>query len=107
MQFGYLLERDYETYEQIYEDIANGRIAGALLDAFAMGSRKDLFEKQYTRIKAIYDVEFVQGVVTAGNTTKLNRCFRRYTRSNAKIISETVKNNVEAVEVRHFHFSIV
>jgi ribosomal protein S13 len=65
-----------------------------------MGSRKDLFEKSFFRIKQIYDTNLAQGIVMAGNSTKLNKCFRRFTRSNAKVISDSIKNNVLTVEVR-------
>ncbi|XP_031558188.1 protein sidekick-2-like, partial [Actinia tenebrosa] len=91
-------EREYDSYDEIYDDLVNQRIKGALLDSFAVGSRRDLFEKPFIRIKSIYDLNLASGIVTARNSTKLNRCLRRFTRSNAKEISDTIKDNARAVE---------
>lgn len=90
--------RDYESYDQIYEDLEKGLIEGALLDSFALGSRKDLFDKPFLRLKTVYDISFGHGVVSAGNAKLMNTCFRRYTRSKAKMISDAVKSKARAMK---------
>ncbi|XP_048583941.1 uncharacterized protein LOC5510390 isoform X2 [Nematostella vectensis] len=91
--------RDYQTFDKIYEDLVSGYVGGALLDSLALSSRKDLFEKPFIRVHKVYDVSFVRGVVTSGDTTKLTKCIHRYMTSHAQDISNSVKEAAIPVEV--------
>lgn len=80
----------------------NGDVTGALIDAYVLGSRKDLFEKPSLRVMKIYDYSSAYGVVLGGESRKLRQCFRRYTKSHSMEISEVIEKHVDYVEVRRY-----
>ncbi|XP_048577863.1 uncharacterized protein LOC5514077 isoform X2 [Nematostella vectensis] len=90
--------REYETYDEIYKDLASGYVEAALIDALAASSRKDLFEKPFIRFHKIYDMSFVRGVVSSGDAKKLTKCFHRYALSHAQDVTDLVRNTVKPLE---------
>lgn len=95
----YVLEKKHRNFEDIYELLSSNQISGVLIDGYVVGSKKHLFEKPFLRIYRIYDYSSVYGVVTAGNSTKLGKCFRDYIQQNTALIFQYVADNVEAIQV--------
>lgn len=93
-------EKQYTTYDEIFEALLRGDVNGALIDTYVLGSRKDLFEKPSFRIIKIYDYSTAYGVVLGGEAKKLKQCFKKYMQGHQETIFQTIQKHVEFVEVR-------
>jgi hypothetical protein len=94
-----VLETPYNNLYDIYNALTNGHVKGALVDAYVLGSRKDLFDNTRVRISKIYDYSSAYGVVLAGEAKKLQKCFREYVSENRKDIFQIIEGNVHMIEV--------
>ena len=92
------LEHSYNNLHDIYKALTNVYVRGALVDAYALGSRRDLFDNTKARINKIYDYSSAYGVVLAGEAKKLQKCFREYVSENRKDIFQIIEENVNMIE---------
>ena len=99
------LDNQYTTYEEIFEALLDGEVTGALIDAYVLGSRKDLFENPSLRVIKVFDYSSAYGLVLSGEAKKLRTCFGKFAQSHKKEIFETIESHVESVEVRSLHYS--
>ena len=99
------LDNQYTTYEEIVEALLGGEVTGALIDAYVLGSRKDLFENPSLRVIKVFDYSSAYGLVLSGEAKKLRTCFGKFAQSHKKEIFETIESHVESVEVRSLHYS--
>ena len=96
----------YRDYADIQKLLLDKEIDGALIDAYAVGSKKQLFEKPSLRINRIYDYGSVYGVVTGGDSRKLQRCFNNYVPMNIAKISKHIEAIVDQIEVSDLTVSL-
>lgn len=100
-----VVEHPYNNLYDIYNALAEGYVKGALVDAYVLGSRKDLFDNIGVRIKKIYDYSSAYGVVLGGEAKKLHKCFRRYVSENRKEIFRIIEGNVDMIKVSFKEFT--
>nr|XP_058971065.1 uncharacterized protein LOC131797458 [Pocillopora verrucosa] len=91
-------DNQYTTYEEIVEALLDGEVTGALIDAYVLGSRKDLFENPSLRVIKVFDYSSAYGLVLSGEAKKLRTCFGKFAQSHKKEIFETIESHVESVE---------
>ena len=75
------------------------RCQGALVDAYVLGSKRDLFSRTGIRINKIYDYSSAYGIVLSGEARKIQKCFRKYIKENRKDIYKVIEENVDMIEV--------
>ncbi|XP_028409018.1 uncharacterized protein LOC114531606 [Dendronephthya gigantea] len=92
------LEHPYNNLYDIYNALSKGYVKGALIDAYVLGSQKDLFKNIGVRIKKIYDYSSAYGVVLGGEAKKLHKCFRGYVSENRKEIFRIIEGNVDMIK---------
>ena len=92
-------DRPYNNLYDIYDSLSKRHVQGALVDAYVLGSRRDLFDKISVRINRIYDYSSAYGVVLAGEATKLQKCFREHVKAKQKEIFKIIEENVDMIEV--------
>ena len=95
----YITERSYNNLYDVYDALSKRRVQGALVDAYVLGSRRDLFNDLGVRINKIYDYSSAYGVVLAGEGRKLQKCFREYAKENRKEIFKIIEENVNTIKV--------
>ena len=93
------MSADYKTFDDIYNALMNREVSGALLDAFAIGSRKDLFEQTTLKILRIYDYHFAYGVVMGADSRKLKHCSVGYLQLNKARIMKRIALLTKKIEV--------
>ena len=84
----------------IYDALNKRYVKGALVDAYSLGSRRDLFDSIGVRISKIYDYSSAYGLVLAGEAKKLQKCFRGYVSENRKDIFKIIEEHVHRIKVR-------
>ena len=94
-----VLEHSYDNLYDIYNGLTKGYVKGALVDAYVLGSRRDLFDNVGIRISKIYDYSSAYGVVLTGEAKKLQKCFREYISENRRDIFQIIEANVHTIEV--------
>lgn len=83
----------------MYTALNKRKVKGALIDAYALGSQKKLFNNDQLRLSRMLDHQSSYGVVMAGEARKLEICFREYLKYEKVSVYEIISNNVESVEV--------
>ena len=92
--------RNYQTYEDISEALRNGEVRGALVDLYVLSSHDHLFDDPRFRIVRVYDYKASYGVVLAGHSMKLEKCFKEYTKANAEKVFRRIEQNINNLKVR-------
>lgn len=90
---------DYKTFDEIYKALLNREVKGALLDALAIGSRKDLFEHTMLKIQEVYDFQATYGVVMGAASRKLKHCSDRYLQRKKTMIINRIGSLAKKIEV--------
>ena len=85
--------------QDVYNALKKREVKGILIDAFTVGSKKDLFTRSDIRINKILDYSAAYGVVLAGEGKKLQKCFQTYLNEERSEISKIVSSNVQPIEV--------
>jgi hypothetical protein len=98
--FEFLLGKKYSNLEEIYSAMVNRDVKGVLVDAYTVGSRKELFERKDLRISKIFDFSSAYGVVLGGESKKLQMCFNSYLSEQRSYISQIIERNIRGIEVR-------
>lgn len=79
--------------------LTNREVKGMLIDAFTVGSRKELFNRRDLRISKLLDYSSAYGAVLGGEARKLQKCFQEYVSEQRSEISKIVEDNVDSIEV--------
>ena len=85
--------------EDTVKALLNNEVNGLLVDAYTMGSRKDLFEKPNLLVSKILDYKTTYGIVIGGDSRKLAHCFYSYHQRYKEMIFRRIKSSVNPVEV--------
>ena len=96
--------KEYTNLEEVYDALTNREVKGMLMDAFTVGSKKDLFNRRDLRISKLLDYKAAYGVVLGGEAKKLQKCLQRYVGEQRSEISKIVERNVETIEVGRIRF---
>ena len=99
--------RNYQTYEEISEALRNGEVRGALVDLYVLSSHNHLFDDPRFRIVRVYDYKASYGVVLAGHSMKLEKCFKEYTKGNAEEVFRRIEQNINSLKVRALLFILL
>ncbi|XP_068688561.1 uncharacterized protein [Montipora foliosa] len=91
--------KEYANLQEVYEALQNREVKGMLIDAFTVGSKKELFNRRDLRISKLLDYSSAYGVALGGDAKKLQKCFQKYISEQRSDISKIVQDNVDAIEV--------
>ena len=92
--------RNYQTYEEIGQGLRNGEVIGALVDLYVLSSHRHLFDNPHFRIVRVYNYRASYGVVLAGHSMNLEKCFKEYNKANAEKVSRRIEQNINSLKVR-------
>ena len=92
--------RNYRTYEEISQALKDQEVKGALVDLYVLSSHKHLFDDPRFRLVRVYNYKASYGVVLAGHSMKLERCFTEYTKANAEKVFRRIEQNIKSLKVR-------
>ena len=70
------------------------------MDLYALSSHKHLFDDPRFRIVRVYDYKASYGVVLAGHSMKLEKCFKEYTKANTEKVFRRIEQNSNSLQVR-------
>jgi len=70
------------------------------VDLYALSSHKHLFDDPRFRIVRVYDYKASYGVVLAGHSMKLEKCFKEYTKANTEKVFRRIEQNSNSLQVR-------
>jgi len=70
------------------------------VDLYALSSHKHLFDDPRFRIVRVYDYKASYGVVLAGHSMKLEKCFKEYTKANTEKVFRRIEQNINSLQVR-------
>lgn len=96
----------------IINALEDKHVTGILIDTYAGASTKRL-GKPHLRVHQVFGMSSTYGVILAGDSRKLTRCFHSYHNVYAEKISRHVERNTDQLEVRRslclplFAFSFV
>ena len=91
--------KSYTNLQEVYAALTNREVKGMLIDAFTVGSRKELFNRRDLRISKLLDYSSAYGAVLGGEARKLQKCFQEYVSEQRSEISKIVEDNVDSIEV--------
>ena len=92
-------DRNYSTFDEVYQALLNREVKGMLLDAYEAGARKDQISHKDIRVVKVYDYSSTYGVVLARNSTKLLKCSYGYMQANKAKMFELIAQHIESIEV--------
>ena len=55
----------------------------------------------------VYDYKASYGVVLAGHSMKLEKCFKEYTKANAEKVFRRIEQNIKSLKVRQVIFILI
>ncbi|KAJ7374213.1 hypothetical protein OS493_007287 [Desmophyllum pertusum] len=87
--------RNYMTYEEISQALGDKEVKGALVDLYVLSSHKHLFDDPRFRIVRVYDYKASYGVVLAGHSMKLEKCFTGHIKAHAESVFKNIEENVK------------
>ena len=70
------------------------------MDLYVLSSHKHLFDDPRFRLVRVYDYKASYGVVLAGHSMKLEKCFTEYTKANAEKVFRRIELNIKSLKVR-------
>ena len=77
-------------------------VEGALIDMYVVSTNKDLSSNPNLRVFKVYDYQKTYGVVLAGASMKLERCFLDFVKLNKGDIFRKVEETVQRPMVIKF-----
>lgn len=95
-----ILVRNYKNYEEISRALRDREVKGALVDLYVLSSYKHLFDDPRFRIVRVYDYKASYGVVLAGHSMELQKCFTEYTKAHAESVFRRIEENIKILKVR-------
>ncbi|XP_074628437.1 uncharacterized protein LOC141886246 isoform X3 [Acropora palmata] len=91
--------KEYANLQEVYEALQRHEVKGMLIDAFTVGSKKELFNRRDIRISKLLDYSSAYGVALGGEAKKLQKCFQKFVSEQRSEISRILQNNVDTIEV--------
>ena len=70
------------------------------MDLYVLSSHNHMFDDPRFRIVRVYDYKASYGVVLAGHSMKLEKCFREYTKANTEKVFRRIEQNINSLKVR-------
>ncbi len=89
----------YSNLKQIYNDLVNHNVFGALIDTYTVSSDKDLFNDAKLTVNNIFDYSLNYGVVLGGDGRKLQPCLENYIIKETQEIHHSVEKHVKPLKV--------
>ncbi|KXJ28097.1 hypothetical protein AC249_AIPGENE21667 [Exaiptasia diaphana] len=103
-----------KSFQELYDILIQRKVYGAFIDGYAIGNHRDLFEHPSLKLSKIYDVKPAYGIVLAGNSSRLRRCFYRYIQGRrAEIfrrvagIVQIIENHDEIPQIVHYSINLI
>ncbi len=87
--------QEYHTLDELYEALLSGEVDGILLDAYVVGSRKDLFKNPNLLVNKIKDYRASYGIVWAGKSARMKVCLDWYMKSRKSMMFDHIAENLE------------
>ena len=97
MTYSLSLVRPYQTLDELYEALLSGEVDGILLDAYVVGSRKDLFKNPDLLVNKIKDYRSAYGIVWAGRSARMKVCLDWYMKTRRSEMFYHVADNLHMV----------
>ena len=69
------------------------------MDLYVLSSHKHLFDDPRFRIVRVYDYKASYGVVLAGHSMELEKCFTEYTKAHVASVIRRIEENVNSLKV--------
>ena len=77
----------------------NKEVEGALIDLYVVSTQKELSSNPNLRVFQVYDYQKTYGVVLAGASMKLEKCFLDFVELNKGDISHKIEQTVKTPTV--------
>ena len=90
----------YSNLQEIYNDLLNHKVFGALIDTYTVGSATNLFNNDKLTVNEIFDYSLNYGVVLAGEGRKLQPCLENYITKETEEIHHSVIKHVKPLKVK-------
>ena len=90
--------------KEVYDDLVNHKVFGALIDTYPVGSAKDLFNDAKLTVNNIFDYSLNYGVVLGGEGRKLQPCLEHYIKQETEEIHHSVVKHVQPLKVMIVNF---
>ena len=90
--------RAYQTLDELYKALLSGEVDGILLDAYIVGSRKDLFKNPKILVNKVKDYRSAYGIVWAGKSARMKVCLDWYMKSRKSMMFDHIAENLEMVK---------
>ena len=84
--------------DELYEALLTGEVDGILLDAYVVGSRKDLFKNPNLLVNKIKDYRAAYGIVWAGKSARMRMCVDWYMKTRKSKMFSHIAENLEMVK---------
>ena len=91
----------FNNFKEIRAAIISREVKGALVDAYVVGEYKEMFEDPRFRVQNIFDEKFAYGTILAGDSSKLDQCFRRYLTGYRAELFDLVASSVHQMMVKY------
>ena len=73
----------------------NREVEGALIDLYVVSTQKDLSSNPHLRVYQVYDYQKTYGVVLAGASMKLEKCFLDFVELNKADIVHKIEETIK------------
>ena len=90
---------EYSNLKEIYDDLVNHKVFGALIDTYTVASAHTLFNDAKLTVNNIFDYSLNYGVVLAGEGRKLEPCLKHYIEQETEEIHHFVGKHVKQLKV--------
>ncbi|XP_028403045.1 uncharacterized protein LOC114525810 [Dendronephthya gigantea] len=87
--------RTYHNLDELYKALLDGEVDGILLDAYVVGSRKDLFKNPKLVVNKLKDYRAAYGIVWAGVSSRMRQCVDWYMKSRKSKMFNHIADNLE------------
>ena len=91
--------KQYQTYGEISRGLRNREIQGALIDLYVVSNEEDLNSNPNLRVFEVFDYKKTYGVVLAGPSMKLEKCFLEFVQLHNGDISHQIEKTVKTLGV--------
>ena len=95
----HFVAQQYHTYGELNRALQKREVEGALIDLYVLSNQKDLSSNPSLRVFKVYDYKMTYGVVLAGASMKLEKCFLEFVELNKGDISHKIEQTVNTPKV--------
>lgn len=86
--------KEYNNLIDVFFALKRRSVDGALIDAYTVGSRQDLFSDPAMIASKIINHQSSYGVVLAGDAQRLQRCFRNFLKEERAKVFHAITSNI-------------